>query len=163
MLTHTTKWSHPPGNPVVPSRWQATREHARPNGIYLSWLAESARTYLQMPGTVRRAPPSAGGRGTSSYTTDVVGFVALASRAHRELDGGADRQRHTLPGWMVGEQVNAAALVDEAEVSARRTLSGSGVAIRLRGSSAPRMVQSTISERRTVPENVFGPMPRGIA
>lgn len=24
MLTHTTKWSHPPGNAVVPSPWQAT-------------------------------------------------------------------------------------------------------------------------------------------
>ena len=24
MLTHTTRWSHPPGNPVVPSGWQAT-------------------------------------------------------------------------------------------------------------------------------------------
>ena len=23
MLTHTTRWSHPPGNAVVPSRWQA--------------------------------------------------------------------------------------------------------------------------------------------
>ena len=26
MLTHTPRWSHAPGNPVVPSRWQATRE-----------------------------------------------------------------------------------------------------------------------------------------
>ena len=25
MLTHTTRWSHPPGNAVVPSGWQATR------------------------------------------------------------------------------------------------------------------------------------------
>jgi len=24
MLTHTTRWSHPPGNAVVPSPWQAT-------------------------------------------------------------------------------------------------------------------------------------------
>jgi hypothetical protein len=24
MLTHNSKWSHPPGNKVVPSRWQAT-------------------------------------------------------------------------------------------------------------------------------------------
>ena len=24
MLTHTTRWSHPPGNAVVPSGWQAT-------------------------------------------------------------------------------------------------------------------------------------------
>ncbi len=24
MLTHTPRWSHPPGNAVVPSRWQAT-------------------------------------------------------------------------------------------------------------------------------------------
>ena len=24
MLTHTMRWSHAPGNPVVPSRWQAT-------------------------------------------------------------------------------------------------------------------------------------------
>jgi hypothetical protein len=26
MLTHTTRWSHAPGNAVVPSRWQATAE-----------------------------------------------------------------------------------------------------------------------------------------
>ena len=25
MLTHTTRWSHPAGNAVVPSRWQATQ------------------------------------------------------------------------------------------------------------------------------------------
>lgn len=24
MITHTIRWSHPPGNTVVPSRWQAT-------------------------------------------------------------------------------------------------------------------------------------------
>lgn len=29
MLTHTTRWSHPPGNPVVPSRWQATFPSSR--------------------------------------------------------------------------------------------------------------------------------------
>ena len=27
MLTHGRKWSHPPGNPVVPSGWQATAVH----------------------------------------------------------------------------------------------------------------------------------------
>ena len=25
MLTHTSRWSHAPGNRVVPSRWQATQ------------------------------------------------------------------------------------------------------------------------------------------
>ena len=30
MLTHTTRWSHPPGNPVVPSGWRATDLRALP-------------------------------------------------------------------------------------------------------------------------------------
>ena len=30
MLTHTTRWSHPPGNAVVPSPWQATLHRRQP-------------------------------------------------------------------------------------------------------------------------------------
>ena len=29
MLTHTSRWSHAPGNRVVPSRWQATNDQVR--------------------------------------------------------------------------------------------------------------------------------------
>ena len=29
MLTHTIRWSHPPGNAVVPSPWQATGWNGR--------------------------------------------------------------------------------------------------------------------------------------
>jgi hypothetical protein len=45
MLTHTPRWSHPPGNTVVPSRWQATAgawtAHVR-SGVHVSLLPACA-------------------------------------------------------------------------------------------------------------------------
>jgi hypothetical protein len=29
MITHTSRWSHPPDNTAVPSRWQATESYLR--------------------------------------------------------------------------------------------------------------------------------------
>ena len=46
MLTHTTRWSHPPGNAVVPSPWQATPDR-RAKGGRVSPVALSSRRVVR--------------------------------------------------------------------------------------------------------------------
>jgi hypothetical protein len=55
MLTHTPRWSHAPGNRVVPSRWQATSS-TRPLSFFEAFayafaylLVTSARDSIDNP------------------------------------------------------------------------------------------------------------------
>ena len=47
MLDNTSKWSHPRGNTVVPSRWQATRRDILPVGEHPVGLPELADDLLR--------------------------------------------------------------------------------------------------------------------
>ena len=52
MLTHTSRWSHPPGNTVVPSGWQATvvnfdRDRSKPLPR-LSWQVTPVSRMVQV-------------------------------------------------------------------------------------------------------------------
>ena len=62
MLTHTSRWSHPPGNQVVPSRWQATvaqqspaphKSRRTPHSGEDPWIAVSP-SLLSQHGQARR-------------------------------------------------------------------------------------------------------------
>ena len=46
MLTHTTRWSHPPSNAVVPCEWQATASADRRWGVLLPKLPPAGRGSL---------------------------------------------------------------------------------------------------------------------
>jgi hypothetical protein len=65
MLTYTTRWSHPPGNAVVPSPWQAT--------VY------RATGHLQV---ISIAPPSASEVFTFDLTLRLVNAAGVGFRAH---------------------------------------------------------------------------------
>lgn len=49
MLTYTTRWSHPPGNAVVPSPWQATAATRGIGNATTSFARHSTRPAAVVP------------------------------------------------------------------------------------------------------------------
>lgn len=77
MLTHTSRWSHPRGNEVVPSRWQATPvAHAHPSSRETQLGRQPCRT--ARPSLIRLRS-----RADNEASTLRRGDIRCAAATHR--------------------------------------------------------------------------------
>jgi len=85
MLTHTPRWSHPPGNAVVPSRWQATLGS---RGLCLTFPQDVC--------------------GHCAEIAD-MGRLAFAGRRMTEPGEGQRRQCETATSWQITQRSDPSA------------------------------------------------------
>ena len=73
MLTHTTRWSHPPGNAVVPSPWQATVRVRLPFWRYeLRWQRPLTPLPTPLPRVSRDTAPALRSPCEAGVSSDVT-------------------------------------------------------------------------------------------